>query len=337
MRVTSFFLLAFACAGQSDPVATGLEQFHRGEYRAAAKTLAASSDARAVTYRVLAEAATGGCSRVSSELQRQFDSQSDSELRRAAGIGLAQCAVARDQFETALPVLQSLRRLYPADADVLFLSAKLHMKAWNDAVYGLYRNAPGSFRVHQISGEIFEMQGRFQEAAAEYRKAIEKNPAALNLHFRLGRAVLLESRTPEALAAAQREFEAELKLNPGDAAAEYQVAQILVASQKAEDAAPRYERALSLDPAFLEARIALGRIRTDQRRYEEAVALLEPAVKQAPSSEAARYSLMLAYRNAGRSDDALRQKEAIEKLQQPSGGEFAEFLQKLGNAPARKQ
>ena len=74
---------------------------------------------------------------------------------------------------------------------------------------------PASYRVNQLSAEIFETQNRFAEAAAEYRKAIQKNPQALNLHFRLGRAILLESHDPEALAAARKEFEAELALNAG--------------------------------------------------------------------------------------------------------------------------
>ena len=52
-------------------------------------------------------------------------------------------------------------------------------------------------------------------------KAIEKNPAALNLHYRLGRALLLQSHEPENLELARKEFEAELALNPGDAVAHF--------------------------------------------------------------------------------------------------------------------
>ena len=86
--------------------------------------------------------------------------------------------------------------------------------------------------MNQLSAEIFETQGKYTEAIAEYRKAIEKNPNALNLHFRLGRALLMESHGAAALEQARQEFEAELRLNPKDAAAEYQVGQILVAQQK---------------------------------------------------------------------------------------------------------
>jgi tetratricopeptide (TPR) repeat protein len=190
----------------------------------------------------------------------------------------------------------------------------------------MFQKTPSSFRVNQVSAEIFEVQGRFGEAAAEYRKAIEKAPDTVNLHYRLGRALLLE--THDNFAAAVREFEAELKLNPNDAAAEYQIGQILVASQKPAEAAPRFEKAAKLDPSFIEPLIALSKIQT-----AKAVELLERAVAQAPRSEAARYNLMLAYRNAGRAADARKQKDELDKLQKPPEGEFTEFLKKLGEKP----
>jgi tetratricopeptide (TPR) repeat protein len=92
----------------------------------------------------------------------------------------------------------------------------------------------------------------------------------------------------------------------------------------------RYQRALALDASFLEAMIALGKLRGEEKRYSEAIALLERAVAQTPQSEAARYNLMMVYRNAGRAEDAQRQKAELEKLRQPPAGEFTEFLKKLG-------
>jgi len=321
--------LALALA-QSDSFTAGLDAFRRGDYVTAEKMLNTSSDPRAATYANLARAATGGCDSVRDGLAQQLATQADAETRRAAGLGAAQCYVAAERFESALPILARLRRDYPSDADVLYLTAKLHMKAWNDALFGLYRNAPSSYRVNQISGEVFEMHGRFAEAAGEYRKAIEKNPAAVNLHFRLGRALLLESNSPASLDAAAKEFQAELALNPNDAVAEYQIGQILTARQKPAEAAERYKRAAAIDPKFVEPLIALGRIRTAEKNHAEAITLLERAVASAPKSEAARYNLMLAYRNAGRREEARKQQEELERLQKPPEGEFTEFLKRLG-------
>ena len=95
-------------------------------------------------------------------------------------------------------------------------------------------------------------------------------------------------------------------------------------------AAARFEKAVSLNPNFAEALIALAKTRSDAKKYAEAIPLLERAVKLQPASESAHYSLMLAYRNAGRIDDAQREKAVFDKLSRPPEGEFTEFLKKLG-------
>jgi Flp pilus assembly protein TadD len=83
-----------------------------------------------------------------------------------------------------------------------------------------------------------------------------------------------------------------------------------------------------LKPDFVEAMVALAKLRP-----QSAIELLEKATTLAPRNESARYSLMIAYRNAGRVDDAQRQKVELDKLQRPPDGEFTEFLKKLGEKP----
>jgi tetratricopeptide (TPR) repeat protein len=205
------------------------------------------------------------------------------------------------------------------------------MKAWNDAIYRMYQKVPSSYRVDELSAEVFETQGKYAEAVAEYRKAIEKNPKAIDLHYRLGRALLLQSHDPAILDAARREFEAELSLNPSDAVAEYQVGQVLIAEQKKGDAAAHLERAAKLRPDFPEALIAVARLRSDAKQYDDAIVLLERAIALQPRNETAHYNLMMAYRNAGRPAEAQREKTEIEKLQKPPEGEFTDFLKRLGD------
>jgi tetratricopeptide (TPR) repeat protein len=315
--------------------AEGIEAFRHGRYGEARQMLekavaAAPGDAAARTFLALSRAATGACGAARSDLEEQFAKNSDAALRRLAGLALVQCALAQDRTAEALPAVEKLQKSFPGDADVLYETAKVHMKAWNDAVFQMYQKTPASFRVNQLSGEIFEIQGRFPDAAAEYRKAIQKNPAALNLHFRLGRALLLQSHEPGNLREARKEFEAELALNPSDAVAEYQVGQILQTEQNPAAAAARFEKAVSLNPDFAEALVALAKTRADARKYGEAIGLLERAVKLQPASESAHYGLMMAYRNAGRMDDAQREKALFDKLSRPPEGEFTEFLKKLG-------
>lgn len=250
---------------------------------------------------------------------------------RLAKLAQVQCLVAAKRFSEAGPLIAQLEKGFPSDPDVLYVAAGYHMKAWNDVIYRMYQNAPASYRVDQLSAEVFETQGKYTEAVAEYRKAIVKNPVAINLHYRLGRALLQQSHDPAALELARKEFEAELKLNPSDAVAEYQVAQILTAEQKRTDAAPHFERAVALSPDFPEALIAVAKFRSEAKQYPDAIALLERAIKAQPRNETAHYNLMLAYRSAGRTADAAREKAELDKLQKPPEGEFTNFLKKLGD------
>jgi tetratricopeptide (TPR) repeat protein len=197
----------------------------------------------------------------------------------------------------------------------------------------MYQKAPASYRVDQLSAEVFETQGKYTEAIAEYRKALSKNPKAINLHYKLGRALLQQSHDPAGLELARKEFEAELALNPSDAVAEYQVAQILGTQGRKADAAARYERAAKLRPDFPEALIAVAKVRSEAKQYADAVVLLERAVRLQPRGEIAHYNLMMAYRNAGRTADAQREKAELDKLQKPPEGEFTDFLKRLGEKP----
>lgn len=339
MRVTSALcLLLIAGSAQASDLAEAIRAFHEGRLQQAQKLLNSvlsqdESNAEARLFSGLTGAATGRCAEVQPSLVEQFASLQRKDLQRLAGLALAQCSIAQQREEEALRVLSQLRAADPADADVLFLLGKTHLRAWNDVVEQMFAKTPSSYRVNQLSGEIFEMQGKFAEAAAEYRKTIAKNPGAIHVNYRLGRALLLQSHEPAALARAREAFEAELKINAEDSAAEFQIGQILQAEGKPEAALARWERALQLRPDFVEALVAVGKARLQQERSGEAVGLLEKAVSLQPANESAGYSLMMAYRNSGQEEKAARAKAELDKLQRAPEGEFTDFLRRIGEKP----
>jgi len=319
----------------------GVIAFQQGHYLQASRLLADAvranpHDEHARTFLALTRAATGHCPEAVSDLTDRFQQSGDPDLARLAGLALAQCLVTQGDTAKAVSIAGQLEARYPDDADVLYQAARVHMRAFNDATRRMFEKTPASYRVNQLSGEIFETENKFAEAAAEYRKAIEKNPRALNLHFRLGRAILLESHSPEALAKAQKEFEAELALNAEDPAAEFQIGQILDAGGRREDALAHFQKALELSPNFPEAALAVGRIRVQDKQYAEAIPLLERVVAAQPRNEAAHYSLMMAYRNSGQMDKARREQQELQKLQHPPEGEFTDFLKRLGEKAPEK-
>ena len=158
----------------------GIVEFHQGKYGDArdARTALAQRDAPiGRLFLALATAATSGCANALDDLRAFFERQPPSDASsRGAGAGTVPCR-GRARFRgnaDAGPLANS----YPADEDVLFQTAKLHMKGWNDAVDRMFQQTPASFRVNQISAEIFEIQGRYAEAMVEYRKSIAKRPHA---------------------------------------------------------------------------------------------------------------------------------------------------------------
>jgi tetratricopeptide (TPR) repeat protein len=313
----------------------GISAFNQGRYSMAlAKLTEAAKDAndkQAHLFLALAQAATGNCPTALPALQSMAGEE------RLAGIAAVKCYSATGEESKAFARLAEMAAKWPNDADVLYLEAKLHMKAFNDATLAMFQRTPASYRVHELSAEIFEVDSRYDEAVAEYRKAIEMNPQAPDLHFRLGRAILLAGHKADSLEKAKAAFRDELKLNPEDAACEFQLGQIAQVEGNRGEAKAHFEEALQLSPQFVTALIALAKMETLDKRYEHAIGLLSQAVALQPANETAHYALLTAYRDAGQMDKAKNEKAILDKLQKPPEGEFSDLLKKLGEKPPAPQ
>ena len=326
-KVVMALLLAVAGSAQS-VTEEGITAFNEGRYSLALAKLKGAKDPTGSAFLGLAEAATGDCKTAlpsMTALQLQ-----DPVLKRLIGLAQVKCYSATGDNAHAFALSDQLQKQYPNDADVLYTAAKLHMKAFNDATFAMFQRTPASYRVHELSAEIFETQTRYAEAIPEYRKAIELNPNAPDLHFRLGRATLLQSHDSKALDEAAAEFQSELKLSPEDTASEFQLGQIAFIKNNYAEAKTHFERALSLSPNFVQAQISLAKMYLGEKNYEEAIRLLTRATQTQPFNESAHYNLLTAYRNAGQLDKAKEEKAILDRLQKTPEGEFSDFLKKLG-------
>lgn len=323
LNLKHFLGLVVACAllsaqNAEELLTNGIEQFHKGQYAAARdsfeKTLALSpADARALAYLAVTRASLGECGNTLSELRHQFDRNRDPELRKSTGIAIIDCLLPRNEFDEILSTLGELEKRFPSDPDVLYEAARVHRLGWTYSMGRLLRTAPDSWRAHQLSAEVFENQGRWKEAAVEFRKAIAQNPVALRLHYQLG--VVLRRDTTD-LEPARKEFQAELALNPLDVAAEYYLGDIDLTQDKPLEAAGHFEQALKLHPQFAEALVGLGRAKLALQQTAEAIRSLELAVQIQPDMQAAHHHLMLAYRAAGKNKQAQHEEELAQKLLQ---------------------
>lgn len=319
--------------GSSSDREKGIAAFKEGRYSIAIQALKNSGrdDALGQAFLGLSEAAAGDCA---GALPKLLEVRAANPIvERMAKLAAAKCYSSTNQIEMALVLLDAVEQKSPKDADALYLRAKLHMKAFNEATYAMFQRTPGSYRVHELSAEIFEVQNRYADAIAEYQKAIQLNPAAPDLHFRLGRAFLLNGHDPASLLKASQAFEAELKISPEDGACEFQLAQIAQVQGDKQAAGQHLTRALELSPNFVQALIALGKLDSQAGRFDSAIDRLTRAVGLQPANETAHYALLTAYRDSGNMEKAKSEKVILDRLQKPPEGEFTDFLKKLGEQP----
>lgn len=312
----------------------GVQLFEQGQYTQALRQLepvARSGDETARVYLALTQAAVNKCNDALPVLARESLSH-NVRLERLAAITATRCYAATGHMAEAITTAERLKQRFPADADILYLAAETEMKAFNDTTYAMFQHTPSSYRVHELSARIFEVQNRFGDAASEYRKAIELSPTAPDLHYRLGRAILLASHSPEAMQEAAASFAAELKISPEDSASEFQLGQIAQAQAQNAQAERRFARALEVSPGFVPAMVGLAGCYANDHDTAHAIVLLTRAVQLEPANEPAHYALLTVYRNAGEMDKARAEKAELDRLRKPPEGEFSEFLKKLGDS-----
>jgi tetratricopeptide (TPR) repeat protein len=256
--------------------------------------------------RVLSLGESGRCSEALPLLQKYARGVPDLTLRRALQISGVKCGMTGSRAGEALSFIQLLQRDFPNDPEVLYLLvhafSDLSMRASRD----LLQRAPSSYQIHQLNAEALEAQGKWDEASAEYRRALEKDPKAAGIHYRLGRLLLSRPDTPNAHEAARKEFEEELRINPRNAGAEYVLGELARREQQWDRAAGHFSRAVEFDAGFAAAHLNLGRSLMAVKRFADAIPALQNAAKLEPANPEPHFHLSVAYIREGRKAEAER-------------------------------
>ena len=240
-------------------------------------------------------------------LEKDYPRVPDSQLRHVMGTDALRCAMALGQSDKAIDFVRWLSRDFPDDPDVLYLSTHVHSELSTRASQRLLRTAPSSYQAHQLNAEVKELQGKEREAIEEYRKVLAAHPQLTGIHYRLGRLLLAGPEGASRLDEARREFEQELRLDTGNAGAEYELGEMARRARQWNDAIEHFRHAAQLDPEFVEALIGLGKALVSAGRAPEALAPLEAAAKHSPDNPVAHYQLSFAYRRLGREEEAKKE------------------------------
>ncbi len=252
--------------------------------------------------------------------QAMRDPNTKLDVKRTVSFAGVRCAMLMDRQTDAMSFLAWLQQGYPKDPDVLFLAVHVFSELGQRNSQELMNVAPDSPLVIELNAENFEKQRDLAKAIAEYRILLQRAPNRPGIHYRIGGLLLALPASESNAQEARREFEAELKMNPQSAGAEFYLGELDRQESRPAEAIGHYTRATQINPDFGEAFFGLGRILLDSGKISDAVPPLQSAVKLAPDNPTAHLALATAYQRLGRKDDAARefalQKSTSEKLNQ---------------------
>jgi protein O-GlcNAc transferase len=212
------------------------------------------------------------------------------------------------RYDEALPQLMKLRELEPADPETLYLLGQVHLKLSLAAHEKLKRQDPENYRVYQLLGENYEIQGLNGPALVNYRKALERNPRAPGISVKVGDLLMAAGEAAAAVEAYRRETET----NPGSALGHYKLGSALLDQGRAAEACGILKSAVELDETAVAPRVAFGRCLLEQNRLQEAISQLKRAVELDAKFAPAYFQLARAHQSAG---DAAAAQSAMENYE----------------------
>jgi predicted Zn-dependent protease len=253
-------------------------------------------------------------------LKRGIRQTADKDLKKRVGLDGLHCAMTRNVPYEALDFLAVLSRDFPRDPEVLYAATHAYSDLSLRASQDLAHEAPFSFQVHLLNAEALELQGKWDDAAVEYRKILEISPMQQGIHARLGRALLSKQQpAPADVEHAKKNFQEELEIDPRNAVAEYVLGQLAADANDSATAIKHFTRATKLDTGFSEAYLGMGTALNSAKQFTEAIPPLETYEKMAPDSPTGHYQLAVAYAGAGRREDSNReaalQRQSAEALE----------------------
>lgn len=190
----------------------------------------------------------------------------------AAHYGLGQVALSRRQYAGAVAHFEKALELAPEANRIHYALAMAYRGLQNPekARFHLAQQGPvgvratdplmdsvmtlvQSARVFLIRGKQALEAGRYEDAAAEFRKAIAANPESVPAHVNLG-ATLTQLGD---LKGAAEEFEKTLRIDPNNTNSHYNLAYLLANEQNHEQAIVHLKAVMKINPNDLGARSLL--------------------------------------------------------------------------------
>jgi tetratricopeptide (TPR) repeat protein len=269
----------------------------------------------------LSLAETGQYSIALPGLEKGFKQSADPEIRRMCGLQLLRVYPAVQRDSEAVETALALNRYYPDDPEVLYHTGRIYGNQAYVVMTKLHDKAPNSIWMLQAQGEANESQKNYDAALVSFKNVLELDPRRPGVHYRMGRIYLSrlkELGKQEDKEAAANEFESELKVDPDNGNARYELGVIADRDGKLEEARQQFEQVLLRYPEFEEALVALGGCYLEMSKPNDALPPLERAARLRPDDEVVWYRLSRAQRANGDTDAANKSMATFRKIHDPN-------------------
>jgi len=312
----------------------GVIYFQQGDYPEALKHLDEAKRLKPALPKLdgliaMSQAELGDYKVALPKLEETFRTAQDEPVKRMSGLELERAYTALQQDSNAVEVALELQRLFPSDPEVLYHNERIFGNFAFLTVQKLAAVAPTSIWRQQADAEARESEGSFDQAIATYRQILVLDPKHRGIHYRIGRCLRERERHthhPEDLINAMAEFQQELKLNPDNANASYEIGEIHRLDGENNPAKTYFKAALKIYPDFPEANLGLGTVLASMGEPAQALPYLKAAIASDPNDDASWYRLSLAERSLGHKTEQEAAMKEFLKLHKNEGATRVESI-----------
>lgn len=295
----------------------GVLLFFQGKYAEAIPQLKAAVQVKADLWKIrsllgMAERRTGDDKDGRGDLEAAYPYLEEEKLQIEVGRELIESYASTDDLDKASQVIGVLLKLEPTNAELLYISYRIHSDMAMAAMLELGVVAPDSAQTHQAMAHEMQRDRDLTGTIANLRKALALDPALPGIHFELAEA-LHASDDPQIRAEAEQQYRLAVEANPSDPKAAARLGDIEVEKGDPDAAATHYRKALQLQSGFEEAAIGLANVYSEKGDQAEAISLLKEVEVADPTNALAHFRLSTIYRKLNMPADVAREVDLYRK------------------------
>jgi tetratricopeptide (TPR) repeat protein len=229
------------------------------------------------------------------------------ELRDETKLELARALHSTRRAEEMIRLFAGTKAMHMPEVNYLLGSS--YKEVALEKLTHMVQVAPESARAHQVLGDAYFAEQRFEDAAGEYEAAVKLEPGNPDLHFLLGRTYFMQTQFSLALEC----FNRALRLDPLNAEAYLMQGDALVQLGETQEALAPLSRSLELNPSLDRAHVLLGKVYSAQGKLDQALKHLEKGAA-ADKDGSVHYQLFVLYRKLNQPEKAAVALRASQEL-----------------------